>query len=171
MRPFRTPGGASLTAAGEPARETDVTLLRGDPDAHHAATVRGGRRPDGIVIEQPEATPDATPRPRLPWPAWTINRNPYFRYQAIQKLGSVVSTHSNVFAIWITVGYFEVMPHVQLELTPGTPTVINWVRSWAATRATSSAIARFTSSTVRSPSVSSAGRTSISRRRFGEQVY
>ena len=40
-----------------------------------------------------------------------FNRNPYFRYQAIQKLGSVVSNHSNVFAIWITVGYFQVLPN------------------------------------------------------------
>ena len=38
------------------------------------------------------------------------NRNPSFRYQALQKLGSVVSNHSNVFAVWITVGYFEVTP-------------------------------------------------------------
>jgi hypothetical protein len=40
-----------------------------------------------------------------------FDRNPYFRYQAIQKLGSVVSNHSNVFAVWITVGYFEVTPN------------------------------------------------------------
>ncbi len=45
------------------------------------------------------------------------NRNPAFRYQALQKLGNVVSNHSNVFAIWITVGYFEVLPN-----PPGGPT-------------------------------------------------
>ena len=39
-----------------------------------------------------------------------FNRNPYFRYLALQKLGSVFSTHSNVFAVWLTVGYFEVTP-------------------------------------------------------------
>ncbi len=32
MRPYRTPGGAYLTAPTEPARETDITFLRGDPD-------------------------------------------------------------------------------------------------------------------------------------------
>jgi hypothetical protein len=36
------------------------------------------------------------------------NRNPYFRYQMYQKLGNVAGTQSNVYAIWITVGYFEV---------------------------------------------------------------
>ena len=36
------------------------------------------------------------------------SRNPYFRYQALQKLGNTFTTHSNVFAVWMTVGYFEV---------------------------------------------------------------
>ena len=75
------------------------------------------------------------------------NRNPYFRYQAIQKLGSVFSNHSNVFAVWITVGYFEVRRTTSVTRrdspTQGTPTALNWARSWAATRATSSAIAAF----------------------------
>jgi hypothetical protein len=39
-----------------------------------------------------------------------IHRNPYFRYQALQKLGNLVSTQSNCFAVWITIGYFEVYP-------------------------------------------------------------
>ena len=33
-----------------------------------------------------------------------------FRYQALQRLGNLVTTRSNVYAIWITVGYFEVYP-------------------------------------------------------------
>jgi hypothetical protein len=37
-------------------------------------------------------------------------RNPYFRYQGLQKIGSVFTTNSNVFAVWMTVGYFEVEP-------------------------------------------------------------
>jgi len=36
------------------------------------------------------------------------DRNAYFRYQALQKLGNVITTRSNVYAVWITVGYFEV---------------------------------------------------------------
>ena len=34
--------------------------------------------------------------------------NPYFHYQNIQKLSNLVTTRSNVYAVWITVGYFEV---------------------------------------------------------------
>ena len=37
-------------------------------------------------------------------------RNPFFRYQGLQRLGNLVTTRSNVFAVWITVGYFEVQP-------------------------------------------------------------
>lgn len=37
--------------------------------------------------------------------------NPMLRYQAYQRLGNIAGTQSNVFAVWITVGYFEVEPH------------------------------------------------------------
>jgi hypothetical protein len=37
-------------------------------------------------------------------------RNPYFRYEGIQRLANLTTTRSNVYAIWITVGYFEVTP-------------------------------------------------------------
>jgi hypothetical protein len=37
-------------------------------------------------------------------------RNPYFRYQGIDRLGNLVTTRSNVYAVWITMGYFEVEP-------------------------------------------------------------
>ncbi len=37
-------------------------------------------------------------------------RNPYFRTQIINRLSSVTTTTSNVFAVWVTVGYFEVQP-------------------------------------------------------------
>lgn len=36
------------------------------------------------------------------------NRNPYFRYQNLQRLSNLVTTRSNVYAIWVTMGMFEV---------------------------------------------------------------
>ncbi|QDU76402.1 hypothetical protein Pan97_34510 [Bremerella volcania] len=36
--------------------------------------------------------------------------NPMLRYQAYQRLGNIAGTQSNVFAVWITIGYFEVEP-------------------------------------------------------------
>jgi hypothetical protein len=38
------------------------------------------------------------------------NRNPYFYYQPMTRISNLVTNRSNVFAIWITVGYFEVSP-------------------------------------------------------------
>jgi hypothetical protein len=38
------------------------------------------------------------------------DRNPYFRYQGLTKLGNLITTRSNVYSVWITVGYFEVVP-------------------------------------------------------------
>lgn len=45
------------------------------------------------------------------------DRNPYFRYQGIDRLGNLVTTRSNVYAVWITMGYFEAEP----SPTPVTP--------------------------------------------------
>lgn len=45
-------------------------------------------------------------------------RNPYFRYQPLQKVDNLFSTNSNCYAVWVTVGYFEVESN-------GTPPVID----------------------------------------------
>jgi hypothetical protein len=37
-------------------------------------------------------------------------RNAYFKNEMRQRLGNLVTTRSSVFAIWVTVGYFEVDP-------------------------------------------------------------
>jgi hypothetical protein len=39
------------------------------------------------------------------------NRNAAFRYRDLERLGNLTTTRSNVYAIWITVGYFEVFPN------------------------------------------------------------
>jgi hypothetical protein len=36
------------------------------------------------------------------------DRNSFFRYHGPARLSNLVSNHSNVFAVWVTVGYFEV---------------------------------------------------------------
>lgn len=48
-------------------------------------------------------------------------RNPYFRYQTLQKVSNMVTTRSNCFAVWVTVGYFEV------EQNPTSPVNTNGV--------------------------------------------
>jgi hypothetical protein len=48
-----------------------------------------------------------------PWPTGEFNnpdRNPFFQYQSLERLGNLATTRSNVYAVWVTVGYFEVTP-------------------------------------------------------------
>jgi hypothetical protein len=75
----------------------EATFMRPDPD------VNPDRVPlfDHRVPAQPEHTHHHT------------GRNAYFRYQALQKLGNTFTTHSNVFAVWMTIGYFEVEDNFQ----------------------------------------------------------
>ena len=48
-------------------------------------------------------------------------RNPHFFYQPLTRLGNLTTTRSGVFAVWITVAYFEVEPAPAWnELDPNT---------------------------------------------------
>jgi len=45
---------------------------------------------------------------QVPEPAIDGERNPGMMYQPMTRLGNLVTTRSNVYAVWVTVGYFEV---------------------------------------------------------------
>jgi hypothetical protein len=47
-------------------------------------------------------------------------RNAYFAYQGLDHVTGKVTTHSNVYAVWITAGYFEVTPWYGVSAA-GTP--------------------------------------------------
>ncbi len=49
------------------------------------------------------------------------DRNPYMMYQPMSRLGNLVTNRSGVFAVWITVGYFEVEPAPKAD-----PTLADW---------------------------------------------
>ena len=40
------------------------------------------------------------------------DRNSHFRFHSLARLSNLTSHHSNVFAVWITVGFFEVEPNI-----------------------------------------------------------
>jgi hypothetical protein len=52
-------------------------------------------------------------------PSQDAARNPYFRFQPLQKVGNLFSTNSNCYAVWITVGYFEVEQNPSSNAEPG----------------------------------------------------
>jgi hypothetical protein len=94
-RPFRSFGGWGMTPdVGNlrPTREIDCTLLRSD-------TPTGSDTP----LFQSSGTLSTNARD-------DAYKNPYFRYQGLARLSNLVTTRSNVYAVWITVGYFEVTP-------------------------------------------------------------
>ena len=127
MHPFRSAGGAWLTpplANGQPAfpsREINATLMREDPTLSgrpllqvddvtmNTMTSNAGGTPDRFGTDVAAYQPNGLA-------SVDFNRSPYFRYQGLQKLAGVATTHSNVFAIWITVGYFEVTPATAAQL-------------------------------------------------------
>lgn len=100
-----------------------ATLLRTDPTVSSPAPqpLLQINTNNALINQWYDTTANATTNPnglpsKLNMPgnvgslgnAHDINRNPYFRYQALQKIGNSVTTNSNCFAVWITIGYFEV---------------------------------------------------------------
>jgi hypothetical protein len=93
-RPFRSFAGAKLSIPEEGQQvldENDVTLLRPDPS----------QQSKGLFVRDD---------PLLKRAHDDFDRNPYFRYQSLSRLSNLTTTQSNVYAIWITVGYFEIDP-------------------------------------------------------------
>jgi hypothetical protein len=104
--PFRSFAGGDMvpTLNGQPAlqlnREIEATVLRSDPT--------NGNRPL-FQFDTTLALTTTGPNANV-GPCNDPNRNAFFRYQAIERLGNLVTTRSNVYAMWITVGYFQVTP-------------------------------------------------------------
>lgn len=101
--PFRTADASDLmpdvpgTGSMSKDRPVDATLLRPAPMPGDAASF------DDEPLFEMSATGAG-------YGHNNTARNPYFRYQAMQKIGNVFTTHSNCYAVWMTMGYFEAEP-------------------------------------------------------------
>lgn len=83
------PAGASLSKRG-----VNVTFMRARSEDPDDTTAGKGDQPLQFAANTA--------------PYRHTDRNPYFRYGGLEHLTNLVTTRSNVYAVWITVGYFEV---------------------------------------------------------------
>ncbi|HZZ73759.1 MAG TPA: hypothetical protein VFE24_16020, partial [Pirellulales bacterium] len=91
---FRAPTGADQVPLPALRREgVQATLLRSDPNSATSPLFMSA------------STQDSN----------STSRNPYFAYQGIDRLANLVTTRSNVFAVWVTVGYFECVPYGKVD--------------------------------------------------------
>ncbi|MAT68038.1 MAG: hypothetical protein CMJ58_00785 [Planctomycetaceae bacterium] len=88
--PFRAPTAGDLSPLANMRREgVECTMLRSD-----ASNTTLGDYPL-FAAQTPQPYSDAA-------------RNAYFRFQPMVRLDNLTTTHSNVYAVWITIGFFEV---------------------------------------------------------------
>ncbi|MCU0879886.1 MAG: hypothetical protein MUF06_19105 [Pirellulaceae bacterium] len=111
-----TPDPSVPTLFANPFRATDASdLMPNIPSMRRPNPVEAGfLRPDPDTMAGPSPQPLFDQAAATPTDIYrNTDRNAYFRYQALQKLGNTFTTHSNTFAVWMTIGYFEV------EAAPG----------------------------------------------------
>jgi hypothetical protein len=110
--------------AGAPGYEPNVLDDPGTgPTGRRRFHEPGFLRPDPAESDRPLF---AVSGPATATDAWSYqaeafrdaDRNPYFAYKMLQKIDNVFTTRSNVYAIWITVGYFEVTPTTVSQYYP-----------------------------------------------------
>ena len=76
----------------------------------HSTLLRGTNITDPLSGATATDVSFSDQAPRSDDPAFDVSRNPYLKYAALNRAGSSATTRSNVFAVWVTVGFFEVEP-------------------------------------------------------------
>ncbi|EAQ79999.1 hypothetical protein [Blastopirellula marina] len=93
--PFRSASSAELAPLDSmKSRPVEGTALRSDGVISPAASLTESPLFDLTVANAALAT----------------SKNPMFTYMPYHRLGNLTTTQSNVYAVWITLGYFEVEP-------------------------------------------------------------
>jgi hypothetical protein len=112
--PFRAPGGADmvpLTASPTDLRQkpVNVTIWRAE-----------GANPDVSSTGTPLLAKNLSSQAYN-----NYQRNPYFYFEGMGRMANKITTRSNVYAVWVTVGYFEVTPWQGNPAVPNGPMVID----------------------------------------------
>lgn len=94
LESLRYPGALSPVTGNLPRWSIENGLLRPRSESDQATGGELRRLP--LLADRDTAMFHAT------------NENPAFRYELLQKLGNVATNRSNVYAVWITIGRFEV---------------------------------------------------------------
>jgi hypothetical protein len=95
--PFRSGGSVYWNPVPPtPTREINATYLRPSPTASDPLFQQSP-----LHLTPPQSQQDVN----------NTDRNPFFHYQGLERMGNLVTTRSNVYSVWITVGYFEVKPN------------------------------------------------------------
>lgn len=117
--PFRSVGSPQPPLGVMHRPPVEGTLLRSSRIEHPALALQTGN----TVPPWPQPRTGGTPDEPLfsannILPHRNTERNPYFRYEPMQRFANLVTTRSNVYAIWITVGFFEVENVSPSDRTP-----------------------------------------------------
>ena len=98
----RWPGSVDTTPSTQATLlRSEPTLVNDKPNFSNAKPVLSGR------FRSPSPNSDVFPAYKLQ----NRDTNPYFRYKDLIKLSNSVTSQSNVYAIWVTIGYFEIEPN------------------------------------------------------------
>ena len=114
--PFRGFGDSTLVTERWIRSPTESTLLRSDRINQYLVRQRG-TLPNIPSWPESQAGPSnpasplfANNRPAVGAGTRHVDpeRNAYFKHEPLARMGNLVTTRSNVYAIWITIGFFEV---------------------------------------------------------------
>ena len=110
-----------LSARAIAGAELNATLLRAQlpnayPDFSSAGTNPSVPQLNATTFDNTNSS--ATYASTTGVPARQPARNAYFQYQTQSRLGNLATNRSNVYAIWITVGYFEAVPVLPSAANP-----------------------------------------------------
>jgi hypothetical protein len=121
LRGIERPAGAPVpSAADRPAFLANPLRAAGSADLMPLESLQ--RSPSQVSLLRPHPSDDDellfSFDPGPPNDAISPETNPYFAYYSAQRLANLVTSHSNVYAVWITVGYFEVLPWPNINGQP-----------------------------------------------------